>query len=149
MKQSGEEFTGAVEKKYKKNCVKTILVMDDDEIMRTVMRFMLERAGYEVHLAEHGDEAIEFYRDALRRGSPFDAVILDWNIRGGKGAGETIRILIEIDPAAKAIVTSCDLEESAMTDFRGYGFRGALTKPFSSDDLEQILYTVVNPGAHP
>ena len=123
---------------------KRILVLDNDEIVRIAIRFMLERAGYKVYLAEHGDEAIDCYREALNLSHPFDAVILDWNIRGGKGASETVGKLLELDPHAKAVVTSCDRDDPVTTDFREYGFRGALVKPFSSDELEQTVHAAVD-----
>jgi CheY-like chemotaxis protein len=122
---------------------KRILVLDNDEIMRIAIRFMLERAGYKVYLAEHGDEAIDSYRKALNVGHPFDAVILDWNIRGGKGARETVGKLLELDSHAKAVVTSCDRTDPVTTHFREYGFRGVLVKPFTSDELEQTVHTAV------
>lgn len=127
---------------------KRILVLDNDEIMRIAMRFMLERAGYKVYLAEHGDEAINCYRDALDLGRPFDAVILDWNIRGGRSARETMEKLLELDPSAKAVVMGCDRDDPAMTDFRERGFRGALIKPFTSDELEQAVRAAVEGPRH-
>jgi CheY-like chemotaxis protein len=123
---------------------KRILVLDNDEIMRIAIRFMLERAGYKVYLAEHCDEVIDCYGEALKAGHPFDAVILDWNIRGGKGARETVGKLLELDPHAKAVVTSCDRDDPATTDFRECGFRGVLIKPFTSDELEQTVHTAVD-----
>ena len=123
---------------------KRILVLDNDEIMRIAMRFMLERAGHKVYSAEHGDEAINCYQEALDIGRPFDAVILDWNIRGGRSARETMKKLLELDPYTKAVVMSCDSDDPAMTDFREYGFRGALIKPFTNDQLEQAVHAAVH-----
>jgi CheY-like chemotaxis protein len=123
---------------------KRILVLDNDEIMRTVVRFILGRAGYAVDSAEHGDEAIACYSEALDRGHRFDAVILDWSIRGRLGIRETIGKLLELDPTAKAVVMSCDPDDPALADFRGHGFRGVLIKPFTSVELERAVQAIVN-----
>ncbi len=127
---------------------KNVLVLDNDESMRTVMHFWLGRAGYKSYLAEDRDEAIDCYREALKHGHPFDAVILDGNNRGGRGITETVKKLFEIDPDAKVIVSSCVLDGPPITDISEYGFRGTLAKPFTSDELEQIVYAVVNEPRH-
>lgn len=127
---------------------KKVLVLDNDESMRTVMSFFLGRAGYESYLTEDRDEALESYREALKHGHPFDAVILDWNSRGGSGIKETVKKLFEIDPDAKVIVSSCVLDGPPRTDISEYGFRGALAKPFTSDELEQVVQAVVNEPRH-
>lgn len=127
---------------------KKVLVLDNDESMRTVMRLLLGRAGYKSYVTEDRGEAIERYREALKHGHPFDAVILDWNSRGERGITETVKKLLEIDPDAKAIVSSCVLDGPPITNISEYGFRGALTKPFTSDELEQVVHAVVNEPRH-
>lgn len=120
-----------------------VLVMDDEEIIRTVTRVMLEAAGYRVYSAQNGDEAIACYQEAKACGYPFDAVILSLEVRGGKGARETIKELMRLDPGLKAIVMSDEVNDPIMTDFGKFGFKGALTKPYASDDLEQTLRRVL------
>jgi DNA-binding NtrC family response regulator len=123
---------------------KRILVLDNDESMRSAMRFILRRAGHEVHLAEHCDEATASYREAMIQGHRYDAVILDWDHRGERGVGVTIRQLLDLDPGVKAIVTSCKRDFHAMTYFSEHGFKGSLVKPFTSEDLEQAVHSIVN-----
>ncbi len=127
--------------------LKRILVLDNDEIVRIAMRFLLERAGYKVYSAEHGDEAIARYREALALGQPFDVVILDLNIRGGRSAGETTGALLELDPNAKVVVMSCDSDDPALTGFREHGYRGALSKPFTSEELERTMHAATGLSA--
>lgn len=127
---------------------KRVLVLDNDESMRTVMHFLLGRAGYNSYLTEARDEAIECYREALKHGQPYDAVILDWNSRGGRNIMETVKKFFEIDPDAKVIVSSCVLDGPPITNTSEYGFRGALAKPFTSDELEQVVHAVVNEPRH-
>ncbi len=121
-----------------------ILVMDDEEFIRTVIRFTLEQAGYKVYLAENGDEAIGCYEEARKCGYPFDAVIMDLYVPNGKGGKEAIKKLLEIDPRVKAIAMSGSVSDPVITDCRQYGFKRALKKPFTSDDLQQTINLVLD-----
>jgi DNA-binding NtrC family response regulator len=123
---------------------KWILVMNDDDAMRSDMRTMLMQAGYKVCLAKNSDETIACYKEARRCGYPFGAVIVDLHVPQGKGGKETIKGLIEYDPGVKAIVTSGAVADPAMTDFKAYGFKDVLTKPFTSTTLEKVVHRVLS-----
>ena len=95
--------------------------MDDKENIKTMVKHMLNRLGYEVELATDGAEAIALYKEAKASKERFDAVILDLTIPGGMGGIEAIGKLREIDPEIKAIVSSgyakiflCILAKSSM-----------------------------------
>jgi PAS domain S-box-containing protein len=120
-----------------------ILVMDDEKTMRKMTGSILERLGYEVALVENGEETIESYREGKELGRPFEAVILDLTVRGGMGGKEALRRLLEIDPRVKAIVTSGYSEDPVMQQYREYGFKGALIKPFFINTLSEILSEVI------
>ncbi len=122
---------------------KWILVMDDDEVIRAVMSAMLEQAGYKVSLTENGDEAVGCYEEAKKYGYSFDAVIIDLNIPRGRDGRGTIKKLLEIDPQVKAVAMSGAVGDPAITDFKSFGFKSALKKPFTSGDLVQTMYAVL------
>jgi two-component system cell cycle sensor histidine kinase/response regulator CckA len=109
--------------------------MEDEELLRSVTRSALEKKGYAVQVMGNGEEAIEGYRKAKEAGCPYDAVIVDLNIPHGKGGKETIKGLLELDPDVKVIVSSGDILDPALTNFRDYGFIGKLTKPFTREEL--------------
>ncbi len=111
-----------------------VLVMDDEEVMRTSVGEFLKTAGYEVELAADGNKAIELYKKAMESSKPFDAVILDLTIRGGMGGKETIKKLLELDPDVKAIVTSGYSNDPVMANFREYGFRDVYCKASLNPD---------------
>ena len=92
-----------------------------------------------MELAEHGDEATAKYREALQAGRRFDAVILDLTIRGGKGGEATLKELLALDPAVKAVVSSGYSDSSAIAEYESRGFRACLTKPYTVDALRDML----------
>ncbi len=120
-----------------------ILMMDDDEFLKELAKEMLDMLGYESAFAKNGAEAIEMYRKARESGKPYDAVILDLTIPGSMGGKEVIKILLEIDPEVKAIVCSGYSDDPIMSNFREYGFKGMMPKPFDSYALGKVLNDVL------
>jgi len=120
-----------------------ILVMDDEEQIRNLASEVLSIIGYEVAVAADGDEAIELYREAKGSAHPFDAVILDLTIPGGMGGKEAIQRLTEMDPEVKGIVSSGYSNDPIMANFREYGFKGVITKPYRVKELSGILHKVL------
>lgn len=132
--------------KYKKILQGTgrILVMDDDKNIREINRLMLIELGYEVELAKNGEEAIKAYKDSIMQQNTFNAVIIDLTIRGGMGGKETIRNLLELDAEVNAIVVSGYSSDCVMEDCIAYGFKDFIKKPYTIEQLANVLYKVVN-----
>jgi len=120
-----------------------ILVMDDDVLLKEMVKEMLDLLGYESEFAKDGDEAIEMYKEAIESEKPFDAAILDITIPGGMGGKETIKILQEINPKVKAIVFSGYSDDEVLANFSKYGFKGMMPKPFDVYDLGKVLNDVL------
>ncbi len=119
-----------------------MLVMDDEELIRTMAIRIFGRFGYDVVVCEEGRQTIEMYKKARESGNPFDLVILDLTINAGMGGLETIKRLKEIDPSVKAIVSSGYSIDNVMTDYKTYGFTSVLIKPYSMKELEKALKEV-------
>lgn len=117
-----------------------ILVMDDEEIVRLVISKLLNQCGYDSELAVNGKEMLRVYKAAMEAGNPFDAVIMDLVIEDGMGGQEAIKYLLEIDPDAKAIVSSGYSNAPVMSHFQEFGFIGFLAKPYRLDDLGRVLH---------
>ncbi len=116
-----------------------VLVMDDEKMLRKVCSQMLNYLGYEVVLSEDGAEAFEMYEKAMHSGQPFDVVILDLTVRGGIGGEETIVKLAEIDPGVKGIVSSGYSDNPVISDYKSYGFSGAIAKPYRINELGRAM----------
>ncbi|MBC2724368.1 PAS domain-containing hybrid sensor histidine kinase/response regulator [Desulfosporosinus sp.] len=120
-----------------------ILVMDDQASIREVIGGMLSQLGCEPAFAVDGEEAILLYREASERGEPYDAVIFDLTVPGGAGGRQALEEIIKIDPHVKAITSSGYCNDAIMTDFKKYGFRAALPKPFCLEELSRVLRNAV------
>jgi PAS domain S-box-containing protein len=120
-----------------------ILVMDDEEFIRDVAIQMLSKIGYEVLVANDGNQAIEMYRQAQKSGEPFDIVIMDLTIPGGMGGKEAIQKLKKFDPNVKALVSSGYSNDPIMSNFRDYGFQGVVKKPYRIQDMSDALRSAI------
>lgn len=119
-----------------------ILVMDDDRMMRDVMRRHLAVFGFEADLFAEGQEAVSAYARAREEGRPFDGVILDLAVDGGWGGERTLGELRALDPDVKAMVCSGSLEATD-DQYRRQGFAAVLAKPYSLGEFRQKLETLV------
>src|SRR5919205_175756 len=113
----------------------TILVIDDEEIMREILETLLTREGYEVRLAASGQEGLD-----LARAVPFDAAIVDIMMPGLNGI-ETLDELKRIDEdLAVLIITAYASVESAISAMKSGAF-DYISKPFKN---EEVLVVVRN-----
>jgi two-component system cell cycle sensor histidine kinase/response regulator CckA len=125
---------------------KWILVLHEESTTKTDMRRKLEESGYRVYLVGSSDDAAECYSVAQDCGYPFAAVIMDASDRGGAEGRAAIKRLLDIDPDVKAIVVGEDEKNPILSDFKTYGFRGALVGQFSSQELDQLLRGTLDAG---
>lgn len=121
-----------------------ILVMDDEKSVRDLTSDILSRSGYRVTTAVDGDEATELYKEAMALGQPYDAVILDVVVPGSIGAVKTFEKLLQIDPDVKAIACSAYQNDSILSSFGEYGFRGALVKPYITQGPDEVVQEVIS-----
>jgi len=121
-----------------------ILVMDDEDLIRYVVKEMVRSLGHIAETAVTGEEAVDKFTRARNEGKPFDIVILDLTVRGGMGGEQTVKLLREIDPSVKAVVSSGYSEDPAVSDFGSYGFSAFLSKPYMIDVLRETLNTLLS-----
>jgi two-component system cell cycle sensor histidine kinase/response regulator CckA len=114
------------------------LVMDDEEAVRMVCGDMLKSLGFEVDYAENGEEAIEKYPNG-----GYGLVLMDLTIQGGMGGKQAVSRILEIDPEAIVIVSSGYSNDPVMADYKKYGFKGVIVKPYRIDELTSTLMDVL------
>ncbi|MCP4687387.1 MAG: PAS domain S-box protein [Desulfobacterales bacterium] len=124
-------------------CSARILAMDDEKTVREVIRAMLNKMGCNVSFAVDGLEAVSKYREAFRNRSAYDVVIMDLTIPGGMGGQEAAREILEIDPAAKMIVSSGYATDPIMANYEKYGFKGVVAKPYLFNNLQEAIRRVL------
>ena len=123
-----------------------VLILDDEVGVRETMAEMLKLHGLQVETAETGEEALKIFTEALKRGEPFDLVILDLTVPGGLGGKELLPRLRELHPEVRAIVASGYSADPVMSYFERYGFNGVLVKPFSAKDMLEVVKQVLDEG---
>jgi PAS domain S-box-containing protein len=116
-----------------------ILVMDDEEAIRTLLGRMLEFLGYEPFLTADGEEAIAACQAAQASRRPFRAAILDLTVPGRLGGVEALREIRRLQPDLFAIAASGYATDPVLASPRSHGFRGVLAKPFDVDGLSRAL----------
>ena len=110
------------------NAKRRILVVDDDASIRTMVRTVLERAGYEVSTARNGCEAI-----ALLMASDYDVVLLDVMMPKLDGLAVVDQLRKENSPVLAHTYLLTAGNSSAVKDLP---VRGLIEKPF---DLHALL----------
>ena len=115
-----------------------VLVIDDESQIRSMLRLMLERAGYEVEEAPDGMEGIRIYRE-----NPVDLVISDLIMPNKDGIGMMIELRKEF-PDIKFIAMSgggLNKPDGYLEGAKKLGANWTLTKPI---DREELLRAVKN-----
>jgi len=116
-----------------------VLLMDDDAEVRAMASGLLESFGYEVTEAADGDEATLRYRESFDAGRRFDVCILDLMVQGGLSGIECAKNILAIDGDALLIVSSGYSDDPVLSHFRDYGFRGIIPKPYTLEELRNVL----------
>ena len=120
-----------------------MLVLDDEDFVRDVATELLKTMGYSVDTAASGGEAIEKYRAARGSPSAYKLCILDLTIPGGMGGKDVVQVLLSLDPSVTAIAASGYSQDPVMTDPQAFGFKDKIRKPFTKEELGEVLERVM------
>jgi len=112
----------------------SILLVDDDELIREAVGPMLEVLGHEVRLAPGGQEALTL----LEQGLEVDLVILDMNMPGLTGA-ETLPRILALRPAQRVVMASGYSDQDVARLAEGRAGVRSLRKPFSLAEFKALL----------
>ena len=110
-----------------------VLIVDDSAMTRRNLRQILETAGCEVVEAENGLDALErYFLDKP------DVVLLDLVMRGMYGL-EVLQKLRELDPRARVVVVSADVQTSSQDMAGEAGAAAFINKPFDRTEILSAL----------
>ncbi len=115
---------------------KKVLIVDGEELVRSMASAMLEEMGYEAVSLSKAADVLERYRTMMQSGATFDLVILDLTLNGCKALAQDI---LNIDPGAKLIGASGYAGDVALSKLKESGFSDGIVKPFSFSDLTNVI----------
>jgi two-component system, cell cycle sensor histidine kinase and response regulator CckA len=125
---------------HRKGLVPTILLADDEPLVREVGRRILDSQGYRVLLAENGDQALAMFQ---QEGENIDLVILDLSMPGQFGF-DVVEQLVEFDPDVRVLFSSGYFSED-LTGGDGHT-RGVINKPYRQDQLVNMVRRALGSG---
>lgn len=111
-----------------------ILIIDDEEHIRRMMRLTLEVAGYEVGDASNGAEGVRLYGD----GSSWGCVVLDQRMPGMDGL-ETLRLIRERDVDARVVMATAYASIELAVDAMKLGASDFVRKPLTPETLRNAI----------
>ncbi len=116
----------------------TVLVADDEEVIRSFLVEILEDMGFCVLSSENGHDAVEIYRDNWKK---IDLVILDLVMPKLNGT-DALAEMKKVNPGVKAILTTGFSKEHELVEQEGVV--GYLQKPYKVDELSQVVLSALS-----
>jgi CheY-like chemotaxis protein len=113
----------------------TVLVVDDEEMIRNLAVALLHRAGFRILLAAGGEEAVALYRT---HHAHIDVVLLDVTMPGLNGPG-TFAELKKINPRVAVVFSSGYARDTDSDQLLATGARAFLPKPYQMQELVQAI----------
>jgi two-component system chemotaxis response regulator CheY len=117
-----------------------ILVVDDSSFARRTLSGVLKELGHSVEEAADGAEALERY--FLHR---HDLVVLDMVMTGMYGT-EVLTKLRAINPEARVIVVTADIQQATVDEVRAAGAAGFVNKPVNRQQMAEAVATILGGG---
>jgi two-component system cell cycle sensor histidine kinase/response regulator CckA len=116
----------------------TILLVDDDPLIRGLGQELLEHLGYQVETAEDGSEALKKFHRLGR----VDLVLLDYYLPGQNGC-QVLREFKALDARARVLMASGGFSSQEAASLKAEGALGLIHKPYRLTDLEHRIRAVL------
>jgi DNA-binding NtrC family response regulator len=110
-------------------------------LQRGVNHKLLEKLGYDAHVAENGEDALQFIRE-----SPPDLLIIDMVMPEGIDGTETLRRALEINPSQNAIIVSGYAECQRVEEALRLGASEFLRKPLTLETVARAVRRAIDSG---
>ena len=117
-----------------------ILIVDDAQLARRMMRSILAPEGHEIIEAADGYAALEQYHLSAP-----DLVLLDMIMSDMQGI-DVLHKLLELDPQARIIMATADIQTSTYEMAREAGASAFVTKPYNRDEVLSAVDQVLRGG---
>ncbi|MCK5036333.1 MAG: response regulator [Candidatus Sabulitectum sp.] len=147
---SNETFSLEVKQPERKQSVladefisRRLLLLEDNPFVSQTTMGMLFTLGYNVDSVTSGKALLETYRKSMKSRDPYQVVIMDLTIEGGVGGTEIISDLLGLDPDAVCILSSGFAGSEVMVNYSSFGFKAALSKPYTVRELFESLNTAL------
>ena len=119
----------------------SILIVDDEPLIRQIVTRILTEANYNVISADSGKKATELYNENKDK---IALVILDLTMPDLNGR-DTFLELQKVNPNIKAIICSGFINNELVESMGALGIYHFVKKPFTIDSYKKIVYNVLNP----
>lgn len=110
-----------------------LLIADDDDVLRTTLGKIYQKAGYEVVLADNGEQAIQCVQ-----AQPFDLALIDLSMPKKDGL-ETLKELKQYVPSMPVIILTAFGDWDTYAEALSNGVDQFLSKPIRQDELLSIV----------
>lgn len=118
----------------------TILVVDDEELIRSLAAHALTDAGFQVLTASSGEECLRLHRE---NANAIALTMIDFAMPQGINGEQTFDALLEVNPDAKVLLSCGSIPPPALSRMMQKGLSGFITKPYTPrrlvDEVRRIL----------
>jgi CheY-like chemotaxis protein len=118
----------------------TILLVEDEDALRDIVRLLLESKGYKVYTVQNGKEAINVYKQNVKE---IALTLTDMGLPGMTGA-DVFKKLREINSSANVVLASGFFEPEIKSELDKAGAKGFIQKPYSPDEVLRKIREVLD-----
>lgn len=117
----------------------TVIVMDDEEVIREILKAMLEELGFNVLTASEGVEAVGLFKSEVNKGNNISSLMFDLTVPGGMGGKDAVKEIRKINASVPVFVASGYADDPAISQPNDYGFTDSIPKPFTIARLSEMF----------
>ena len=117
---------------------KRILLIEDEQVLRQIIKDMLICLGYQIVTSGNGYNALKKYKESITSGQNFDSVFIDFFSHDGVDERETIDLLRNMDPEVRIIISNSTTSDT-IREIKDKGHVTILSKPFTIHELRLTL----------